>query len=326
MGAPRIPGEDFDLDEPRARRRPSALRHALLRPANAIALLALVLATAGSATAARKATMYTGANVKDRTITSVDIQNGNLPITEFSSTARRELRGYDGTKGPSGPSGDKGATGPQGDTGPKGDPARVATKWAWFDSRYLKNDLANAGAANWYEYNGTAPNGNFDFPNLQWANGIDRSFETVMSLNSPNCNEGDVKGLHCPWGANDGGGVTTSWDSNITAVAEISLMHSQDADIARAQGIPHTRITCFLSANRGTGSSDFDQIGAKAEISGFRQRQVETLTLVGSINRDTEVPTDYMVRVECRDADGTNGISRYYVLGGSMSVVATERG
>ena len=303
--------------------RSRASRRTRLTPATGVALLALVMATTGSAAAAK---MITGANIKDSTLTGADVRNGNLGLVDFSVKARSSLLGAKGPKGETGQPGLKGDTGAQGPVGLAGNPAHVQSKWSWFDSRYLRTDGLNSGPDDWYAYGGVSPNGNIDMPNLQWTNSLDRSFETVLSLNSPNCNEGEVQGTDCAWGANDGGGVTVAWDSNITAVANISVMHSQDSDIAALVTPPHTRIQCYLSANRGTGSSDFDRIGAKADISGFRQRQVETLTLVGSINRTTSVSTDYMVRVECRDADGTNGRSRYYVLGGSMSVVATERG
>jgi hypothetical protein len=292
---------------------------------NVLAIVALLVATTGTATAAR-VTMISGKDVKDSTLTGADFRNLSLQAVDFSSRARTSMRGASGAVGAAGPQGDKGVTGPQGATGAQGDAARVASKFAWFDSRYLATSGSNAAADNWFDYNGATPNGNITLPNNQFVNTLNRPFEPVLDLNYPNCNVGDVQGVDCAWGSNAGGGVTVSWDSNITAVASITVMHSQDSDILAGGTVPHTRVSCYLAANRGSGSSDFDQIGARADVSGFRQRQVETLTVVGSINRTASTSTDYMVRVECRDADGTNSRTRWNVISGSMSVIATERG
>jgi hypothetical protein len=282
-----------------------------------------VLATASSAVAAR---VVTGAQVVDGSLTGVDVRRASITAADLSSTTRTMMRGRAGLVGATGATGPKGETGPVGLQGAPGTPARVASGWSWFDSRYLATPGNNAGPDNWYAYNGASPGGNVTLPNLQWTNALDRSFETVLSLTSPNCTTGDVQGVDCPWGASDGGGVSVAWDSNITAVATVTFLHNQDADITAGDPPPHTRAQCFLAANKGTGSSDFDQIGAKADVSGYAQRQVETMTLVGSINRTTSSATEYMVRVECRDADGTNGRSRWYVVSGSLNVTATERG
>lgn len=303
--------------------RSTKLGRTLLKPANAVALVALLLATTGTATAAK---LVSGTQFKRASLTAADLKSNTLLPADFSTTARKSMSGRVGPQGDTGDKGDQGALGIKGPRGAAGKPANVTSTWAWFDSRYLRSGADNVGGVDWSAYSGSSPNGNHVAPNLQWTNGLDRSFETVLSLTSPNCNNGEIQGTDCPWGANDGGGVTVAWDSNITAVAELTIMHSQDADLA-VEGTPvHTRASCYLSANRGTGSSQFDQIGARVDVSGFRQRQVETITLVGSINRDTSASTDYMVRVECRDADGTNNRTRYYVVSGSMSVVATERG
>ena len=142
----------------------------------------------------------------------------------------------------------------------------------------------------------------------------------MLDLNSPNCNLGETQGTDCPFGSNQGGGITVSWNSNLTAIATLKILHRpSDADM------PHTRVQCYLASNSGNGT-DFVKMGAKNSYSGYRDGQIETVTIVGSTNRTASAPTEYMVRVECRDSDGTNTETRYYVLAGSLSVVATERG
>jgi Collagen triple helix repeat (20 copies) len=82
-------------------------------PAMAVALLALLLATAGSASAATRLLISSSRQIKDGAITSADL----------SKRARTALRGHVGPAGPRGPQGLQGApgaAGPKGEAGPKG--------------------------------------------------------------------------------------------------------------------------------------------------------------------------------------------------------------
>lgn len=312
---------------------------ALLKPSNAVAIVALILATTSTATAAKlvhaskakRVKQVHGASFKRGGLSGVDLAKNTLLVADFSPSARKMMKGKAGAKGDTGDVGKRGPTGVKGSVGADGKPARVATAWSWFDSRYLQSDAGtpNAGSNHWFNYTGAttgnAPNGN-QTGNFGFINGLNRTFEPVLTLDSPNCSEGQTPGVDCPRGSNDGGGVTVAWNANITATAEVTVFHSTNAETDEGDAAIHSRVSCYLSANKGTGSSDFDQIGSRVDASGFTNRQVETLSLVGSINRDASATTDYMVRVECRDADGTIGRTRYYVVAGSLSVVATERG
>ena len=75
---------------------------------------ALVVATAG--TAGVKA-LITGAQIKDGTIESRDIDNGSIRRADLSGAAIASLRGG---RGPAGATGPRGATGTQGPAGPQG--------------------------------------------------------------------------------------------------------------------------------------------------------------------------------------------------------------
>lgn len=91
-------------------------------PAIAIALVALIFAMAGTATAARS--LLTGKDIKDRSLTAVDVRKGALTSTEIkkgsidldrlSKNARRSLQGRTGAAGPAGA---PGAPGPAGMAG-----------------------------------------------------------------------------------------------------------------------------------------------------------------------------------------------------------------
>jgi hypothetical protein len=92
-------------------RRPSA--------AGVVAVLALFMATSGSAVAANK--LITGKDIKNSSITGGDIKNGSLGLGELSKSARKQLLGKNGNQGPAGPAGPKGDAGAAGAPGAKGD-------------------------------------------------------------------------------------------------------------------------------------------------------------------------------------------------------------
>ena len=77
----------------------------------AVALLALLLATAGSASAAT--TLL---------ITSNQIKNGTIRTADLAKGARAALRGKTGATGTTGQTGPQGPQGPKGDTGRQGEP------------------------------------------------------------------------------------------------------------------------------------------------------------------------------------------------------------
>jgi Collagen triple helix repeat (20 copies) len=107
-------------------------------PALVVALVAVLVAFSGSATAAL---VMTGKNIKDGTITAKDVKNRTLGTNKLSNNAVSLLKGQPGPAGPQGPKGEpgvqgvqgpKGDTGPAGQQGPKGDTgvAQVTTRTA----------------------------------------------------------------------------------------------------------------------------------------------------------------------------------------------------
>jgi hypothetical protein len=79
----------------------------LLRPSNAIAVVALVAALGGTAFAAAQ---ITGKSIKDNSLTGRDVRNRSLTKADFKGSIR----------GPRGPAGTQGSRGPTGPTGPGG--------------------------------------------------------------------------------------------------------------------------------------------------------------------------------------------------------------
>jgi hypothetical protein len=75
-----------------------------------VAIIALVVATAGTATAATKVLIKSSAQVR----------NGALDAKDLSAVARKSLQGNRGPTGPAGAAGPAGATGAAGAAGPAG--------------------------------------------------------------------------------------------------------------------------------------------------------------------------------------------------------------
>jgi len=79
-----------------------------------VAVLALVLALGGTATAAK---LITGKQIKNSSLTGADLKNGSVGPADLSSAAKSATKG---AAGPAGPAGTPGAAGPKGDTGAPG--------------------------------------------------------------------------------------------------------------------------------------------------------------------------------------------------------------
>ena len=88
-----------------------------LTSAHLVAVAAVVLAMAGSATAA---SLITGAQIQDNTVTGRDIKDESLTLVDVKPSAAKALKGKRGPAGKQGAKGAKGDTGPRGADGPQG--------------------------------------------------------------------------------------------------------------------------------------------------------------------------------------------------------------
>jgi hypothetical protein len=109
-------------DEPRTRGLRGRLR--LPSPALVVAMLALIVASAGMATAAtqiRHFPSWNGVDIIDNSLTGRDIKNSSLTGKDVKnkSLTPKDFRGS--VRGPRGPQGSPGANGTNGAQGPKGD-------------------------------------------------------------------------------------------------------------------------------------------------------------------------------------------------------------
>lgn len=89
--------------------------------ANVAATLALFFALTGTAVGGATL-LLTGADIKNHSLSGVDIKNGSVGIRTLTPAAVRRLRGARGPAGASGPQGQQGNPGPAGPQGPAGAP------------------------------------------------------------------------------------------------------------------------------------------------------------------------------------------------------------
>lgn len=298
--------------------------------------MALVLATGGTS----YAVVITGKQIKDGSLSGADVKNSSLSPADLDATALKSLQGSKGISGDRGTKGPKGLPGPTGPKGLPGDPANVSQTWAWWDSGFFTQgdndpdgaagDNPNTGSATWFDYNTGAgiDDGNQSPSKLQFVRQLGQTPTVAMELSDPGCGGGDTQGVECPFGASNAPKVTTQWSSNITATATLTLMYRTEEDtngtpLEDGTGPFNTRADCFLEMNGGSTNADYTRMGARTMVSADRQRMVQTVTVVGSDNRSKA--DDYLVRVMCEDADHSFARERWYVVNGSLSVVATQR-
>jgi hypothetical protein len=87
-------------------------------PALVVAVIALVAATAGNAIA--DGVNAVAAKLGKNTVTSREVKNGSLTLSDFKASERTKLKGADGATGAKGATGATGPAGPAGPTGPQG--------------------------------------------------------------------------------------------------------------------------------------------------------------------------------------------------------------
>ena len=294
----------------------------LKRHCTYVNVVSLVVIAATTTTSAYAAKMYTGKNIKDSSLTSLDFKDRSIEMRDLSTTARTTLKGR---KGATGATGDKGAPGPQGDTGATGDMGKRAhslVRYAMFHSPYLRTNTAsatpNAGLADWntgayanYDYEDGVSVGqpgiaNFaeSFPDNDFESAIDNTDQPLLQLTGQ---YEDTTGTIRPTAA-----------GQLNATATLTLMHTWDGDNNHVGGRPyHNRLRCTLRyANNdnalGAGSPT---MGVVQWISSSRQHKVYTITLTGSEKIVADATANYNVGVTCADVDHTGAVHWKYVAG-----------
>ncbi|MCW2921830.1 MAG: hypothetical protein JWL76_1704 [Thermoleophilia bacterium] len=289
--------------------------------ANVVSIIVIIAATATSAFAA---TMYTGRNIKDSSLTGVDFKDRSIDSKDIAATSRKSMTGFAGATGATG---DKGGTGPQGDTGDAGDMGKQAhslVRFASFHSPFLRTNLAalpndplaqpNPGTVDpWdgatYPTYDTGeprsyPNVTENFPTNDFETTIDNSDQVLLQLTGQN--------------ETTTGTIRPTAGGLLNATATITVLHTNDGETNFAGGRAlHNRLRCTLrfANNDNALGSGSPSMGAVEWISSRRQHKVYTITMTGSEKIPSDASANYNVGVSCADVDYTGSNHWKYIAG-----------
>lgn len=295
--------------------------------ANITASIALFLALGGTAFAA---IVVTGANVRNSTLTGLDVKNYTLGTADLSAAAKRSFKGATGPAGATGITGLRGPTGPtgpKGDTGANGAAAEVVTSFASRDAGFVTNNnmnTPNGGARNWYDYNcagigddaGPCVNDNGNQPNSgSLVLPLTGSGDMVVALQGMSKAPGEDRHQF-----SSNNNIIIPWSTNLTGMASVTLFRSHPVG-----GSPtiHGRAECALQYANSATPSTFANLGEPQSVSSFGSRELVSLTIVGS--KDLS-PGTYNVRVHCRDEDRTSDSNYdWYFVSGNLTAFAARR-
>lgn len=279
-----------------------------------IVSVAVLVAASGSAAYAAKARVFTGANIKDSTLSGADVRNGGLESVDVSAQAISSMRGR---KGATGDTGENGGRGPKGDTGDSGDMGKRANslvRHAYYTSSFLRtNDAAvpNATAKNWdasdypaYGGAATLPNFADSFPDEDFPTAINANEPVVLQLTGNN--QGTT------------GTIRPTSEGLLSATATLTILHEAHGETQHAGGLAlHGRLRCQLRfADNGEPlNAGSPKLGAAEWISSRRRHKIYTITITGSEKINADVNSNYNVGVSCADVDRTSSDQWWFVTG-----------
>jgi hypothetical protein len=300
-----------------------------------MSLLAIAIATGGSAYAA----VYTGASIKDFSLTSAKVKNGSIQLRDISSKGIATLKGNKGVQGPKGPKGDRGPAGLQGDKGTTGADAHATTGWAYRESAALNNwveefpipEFPNDNAADWdsatYGYGGNqipalAAVSNFSsYPNFQ---GVSHLFLGMDGVKRPVVALSGMPAAADLEEQNSSGTVTTSYTGNLSATAQLTFMHRNDGETGnQGNGVSqHGRLECDMVYGNGDLTNSSNAMGVPVYVSSMRDHEIVNFTIVG--NATSVQQGNYNVAVRCVDADLTSS-AQWQFISANLSAMAAEQ-
>ena len=278
-----------------------------------------VLCTALTATAAA-ATLYTGLNVVDGSLTTSDVKNGSITRADIATTAYNSMRGR------TGPTGDNGATGPVGpvgDTGPQGDMGDKSyslVRYASYAAPFLQANPAvpaNPNALGWDSTSYTTPS---------WSGAANPNFKTSgYALNtSPMQITSNEPVLLQLTGNNQTttGTMQATGAGLLSATATINVSHHANGESSSnfTGGLPvHGRMRCTLRyANNGAAiTAGSPKLGESEWISTGRNHRVSTITMTGSAKITSNIAANYNVGISCADFNYT-GATQWRFVGGNI--------
>ncbi|MCW2921829.1 MAG: hypothetical protein JWL76_1703 [Thermoleophilia bacterium] len=315
-----------------------------LTTSNVLATIAMLCALTGTSIAAAwAAPLLTGANVRNGTLTGVDVKDLSLSSTDFTSAATTQLRaqtGPVGDKGPVGPTGSKGAKGRKGTAGV--DAAKAYSYITADDTTSfvspktgsllnpdpVKGNCVNAGtvtimnfASNCTPFAPYFPHWKYDcdaalsrYCGSSKVKGSAGAGATLLQTNS--------NGVVGFTGDENGSFVSLMGPGNVLVTASLTLMHPEE-------DLFHSRIACQPQVRRSNTADAYTNLGVPTIASSADSDELVHITVTGAARfiPPTNESADYDFQVTCQMLDeyssGTE-VDNWFFISGNATATTTE--
>lgn len=311
------------------------MRRPRITYANAMATLALVLALGGTAVAAGKVRIYTGATVVDNSLTASHVKDGSLVAADLSAGARASFTGEKGPAGAAGSRGPTGVGGARGADGPRGTAALMTSAFAWRDTglvtqrvnSLVPNDGPGSDGTDWDAPNYASAASGGPYPNIRQPGSYESialtaAWTPVLALNG-------MGGADAATRSADTWLRVTFADSVLNATGTVTLLHRANGESLTTHDngtLRHGRVQCALFT--GT-DADPAALATQAGVPGWASSGTDALNhelVQVALNGSTGgivAGTSYNTAVKCRDADYT-GSPQWQAAGGNLTVLASQ--
>jgi hypothetical protein len=291
-------------------------------------VLSIVAIAASLTGTAYSASLLTGAQIQDHTITGKKVKVGSLQLADLNAGALPSLRGTQGVPGAPGAAGPKGDKGIDGHVGNVGGAAHAVMSWAVDDTGLV--DDANADAA-----------GAAGIPNNPPLNWDDPTSGSAWMGSSPNLAVSNIQRINMTGQitpvvglggidttdarhAASGGTVTLSKTGALSAVATLSFLHRDYGEGTGSDAIYHGRLECQLRWGNGNSLNSYLPMGPPEWISANTTHGLTTMALTGTV-ANVQAGTNDNVIADCQDGDLTDSVE-WTFASGSLSVILAEQG
>ncbi len=321
-----------------------------LTPANALATIAVVVAASTSSIVATQAALpgfvkptVTSAQVRDNSLTGIDVKNGSLSTSDLSAAAKTQLKAMTGPPGAPGAAGPDGNAGPAGTKGAAGPDAARAYSYVTADdtTSFLKPKTGTTTNPKSLSTTCNAKETTLPVPSPLWAYQCSASEQFFPhwaydcgAMIEYYCNLGDNIGvagagatmLTGDWngvvgftGDENGSFVTLMGEGNVVVTGTLTLMR-------RTHGY-HSRVMCQPQVRRSNSSDAYTNLGVPSMVSSNEIDGLVHMTVTGATHFSAAQAGDYDYQVACRlvdDYDAGDSLGDWYFVSGNATATTTE--
>jgi hypothetical protein len=309
---------------------------------NVLATLAVFASLTGTAFAARTV-LYTGANVRNSSLTSIDVKDRSLPSTDFTSVARTQLKAQAGAKGDTGATG---AIGNQGRTGTKGpDGPDAGRAYSFITATDVNSYVGPRSGSKSNPPTFACPTNDPDTL-LAAATGVDDNctgftpfyphwaYDCEANSLAKYCNRKDDGGLGTAGsgatvmqtnldgvvsftGDENGSFVTLMGPGNIVVTGSLTFLHPVDNF--------HSRVACQAEARKSDSADAYTKLGVPIMVTGREYNELVHLTVTGAGRFQEKGDYDFQIECAMLDEYSTSlNVDNWIFVSGNATATTTE--